>query len=149
MGNQSKLMPCPVRQWALTDSQHLLIKLNGLFLSEGLPEYVSAGLLDCWVEQYRQALAEHGLSSGDRLAVMSLNALDTVVLAIACWRSGVIFCPVNPAFPPEKLLAYFDTIGARVFFSPKKNVCGELRSLQLPEKVGEAQLPIDSVTVRS
>lgn len=100
MARLPSLMPCPLRQQALTAPEQPLLD------DPDSPQPISAALVDTWVEQYRQALASQGLSRPDRLAVVTHCPLDTVLLLLACLRSGIVFCPINPAFPLSRVQAY-------------------------------------------
>ncbi|MDA8386950.1 MAG: AMP-binding protein, partial [Actinomycetota bacterium] len=51
--------------------------------------------LDAAVSATAGALLERGLAKGDRLAVLSRNSWQFVVLSFACARAGVMFVPIN------------------------------------------------------
>lgn len=51
------------------------------------------------VASLAQQLARAGFVPGDRLVVPAKGSLESLLLAWACLRAGMIFCPLNPAFP--------------------------------------------------
>ena len=105
MGSDQKIMHCPLRYWALKEPERVLLSRAS--------DYYIASLLDAWVEQYRWALADQGFVAGDKLLILESDPLEVLLLLFACLRSGVVFCPMNPAFPLEKVLAYFASINAK------------------------------------
>ncbi len=59
-------------------------------------EVLSYGALSARIEQTARALkAEFGVSRGDRVAILSLNRPDYVVLLYACARLGAMLVPLN------------------------------------------------------
>ncbi len=47
------------------------------------------------VQQVRHALREAGVHAGDRVATVTFNEPEFLILAFACWQSGVILVPLN------------------------------------------------------
>src|SRR5882724_9079724 len=59
-------------------------------------ETLSYGALSARIEQTARALkAEFGVSRGDRVAILSLNRPDYLVLLYACARLGALLVPLN------------------------------------------------------
>src|SRR6202035_5712217 len=59
-------------------------------------EILSYAALSGRIEQAARALkAEHGVSRGDRVAILSLNRPDYLVLLYACARLGAMLVPLN------------------------------------------------------
>jgi malonyl-CoA/methylmalonyl-CoA synthetase len=52
------------------------------------------------------ALAAHGVRSGDRIAVQVEKSIEALALFLACARMGAIFLPLNTAYTPSEV-AYF------------------------------------------
>ena len=102
------LTECPLRKIALAAPDCTVIQVND--------RSVSALQLDAWVESYRRQSASR-LSTGDRLLVVVQDKLETVVIILACLRSGLVYCPVNPVFPESRILDYAGNIGAKVYVS--------------------------------
>ena len=73
---------------------------------------VSFQQLDTLVEACRLYYQQQNINSGDHLAVVTLNPVQTVILALACLRSGWVFCPINPVFPENQRRQYADRVGA-------------------------------------
>lgn len=57
------------------------------------------------VASLAQQLARAGFVPGGRLVVPAKGSLESLLLAWACLRVGVIFCPLNPAFPIAQQLS--------------------------------------------
>ena len=78
-----------------------LIERNAAF-TPGKPatvfegEILSYAALNARIEQTARALkAELGVSRGDRVAILSLNRPDYLVLLYACARLGAMLVPLN------------------------------------------------------
>jgi crotonobetaine/carnitine-CoA ligase len=56
-----------------------------------------------WSKALAGGLADRGIRRGDRVAVVSTNRPEMVVLWLACLRLGACFCPVNPGFTGGQL----------------------------------------------
>jgi O-succinylbenzoic acid--CoA ligase len=86
--------PCPVRHWARVAPDRIAI--------HGAPHPDSTlgyRQLDARLNALCQQLEQAGLKAGDRLVAVVRGALEDVLLAWACVRTGLVFCPLNPAFP--------------------------------------------------
>ena len=103
-GNFPAINQCPLRHWSLKTPEQPALLLNR--------EAVSYRLLDSWVEQCQQEQLHGVIEAGQHLAVVTDNMLGTLLLALACLREGVVFGPVNPAFPDTQRQAYYQTINA-------------------------------------
>lgn len=82
--------PCPVRHRAITAP-------NRIAIHTASP--LSYRQLDAHLNSLCQQLEQAGVRRGAHLAAVVRGALEDVLLAWACVRSGVVFCPLNPAFP--------------------------------------------------
>ncbi len=60
-----------------------------------------------WSKAVASGLAARGIKRGDRVAIVSTNRLETVVLWLACLRLGACFCPLNPGFTGGQLANLF------------------------------------------
>ncbi|OSQ51940.1 malonate--CoA ligase [Marivita geojedonensis] len=79
------------------------------------------------------ALADLGVSTGDRVAVHIEKSPHALALYAACVKSGVIFLPLNTAYTARELAYFVDDSGASIF------VCdpGEEEALRpIAEKAG-------------
>ncbi|MEO8100250.1 MAG: AMP-binding protein [Acidobacteriota bacterium] len=61
------------------------------------------GEMDARSNRMAHALAERGLSRGDRLCVYLANSLDFIDLFLACVKLGVIFVPINILYREREL----------------------------------------------
>lgn len=87
---------CPIHYWAKETPEHIAIEAGSVKLSYRV--------LNRRVASLAQQLARKGFVLGDRLVVPAKGALESLLLAWACLRVGVVFCPLNPAFPVAQQL---------------------------------------------
>ncbi|MCK5894565.1 MAG: o-succinylbenzoate--CoA ligase [Endozoicomonadaceae bacterium] len=73
---------------------------TALWLSE---RRISYDELDRLVMEVQRQLRAIGLQLGSHLAVISNNSLESLLLLMACLRSGIVFIPLNPRFPDRQL----------------------------------------------
>jgi len=85
----ASLAACPVRHWAQAAPGRIAIHGH---IS------LTYRQLDTRLNGLCRQLAQAGLKPGDRLTAVVRGALEDVLLAWACVRSGLVFCPLNPAF---------------------------------------------------
>ncbi|WP_249977907.1 AMP-binding protein [Vreelandella olivaria] len=85
------MQTCPIHYWAKEAPEHIAIEAGSVRLGYRT--------LDRRVASLVQQLAREGFVPGDRLMVPAKGALHSLLLAWACLRAGIIFCPLNPAFP--------------------------------------------------
>lgn len=72
--------------------------------------------------------AEHGVSRGDRVAVVAAHGLEVVVALLAHHRAGVVHVPINPAYQGEERAHVVDDCGAKLVLDPPRVVVGAARS---------------------
>ena len=89
------------------------------------------GGLDARLNHLCRQLAQAGLASGDRLAAVVRGAQEDVLLAWACVRSGLVFCPLNPAFPLPRQADLAAQLDACAFWSAGEVPAGNWLPLQL------------------
>lgn len=82
---------CPIHYWAQQTPEHIAVEAGAVRLSYRT--------LNRRVASLAQQLARQGLMPGMPLLVPTRGSLQGVLLAWACLRAGVVFCPLNPAFP--------------------------------------------------
>ncbi|MNZ23098.1 2-succinylbenzoate--CoA ligase [compost metagenome] len=99
---------CPVRHWAQTAPERIAIHGNGS---------LSYRQLDARLNGLCKQLEQAGLKAGDRLVAVVRGALEDVLLAWACVRSGLVFCPLNPAFPLVRQAELAAQLDACAFWS--------------------------------
>lgn len=63
----------------------------------------SYGTLDAMSNRLAQALREHGVQRGDRVAILLPNSLETVVAIFATLKAGAVFVVVNHSTKQDKL----------------------------------------------
>ncbi|MGL5451449.1 MAG: AMP-binding protein [Aeromonas sp.] len=113
---------CPVRRWAQLTPDHIAIR--GII-------HLSYRQLDLRLNSVCQQLRDAGLQRGDHLAAVVRGKLEDVLLAWACVRSGVVFCPLNPAFPLTKQGELAALLDAAAFWSAGDIPAGPWLSLLL------------------
>ena len=87
---------CPIHYWAKETPEKIAIEAGSVKLSYRT--------LNRRVACLAQQLARKGFVPGDRLVVPAKGSLESLLLAWACLRAGVVFCPLNPAFPVAQQL---------------------------------------------
>ena len=87
---------CPIHYWAKETPEHIAVEASSVRLSYRT--------LNRRVASLAQQLARAGFVPGDRLVAPAKGSLKSLLLAWACLRAGVIFCPLNPAFPVAQQL---------------------------------------------
>ncbi len=89
------LYRCPLRHQAIHSPDAVAVWLeNGR---------ITFSQLDSLVSDIQCQLIAAGLQAGSHLAVVSSNSLTMLLLLLACLRSGIVFCPLNPRFPSAQL----------------------------------------------
>ena len=109
---------------------------------------VSARQLDAWVENYR-TLLRPDLDEGDRLLVILKDKASAVVVILACLRSKLIYCPVNPSFPATQIGQYAERIGAGNYVCDTGSVLQRLNRLDAPLLSGAGKSVNKPVTIDS
>ena len=115
-------VPCPVRDWAITAPDRIAIHT-------AWP--LSYRQLDARLNSLCQQLKQAGVRRGAHLAAVVRGSLEDVLLAWACVRSGVVFCPLNPAFPVAKQRQLAGQLDADAFWSAGEIPAGEWQPMQL------------------
>lgn len=118
----ASLEACPVRHWAQTAPERTAIHGNGS---------LSYRQLDARLNGLCKQLEQAGLKVGDRLVAVVRGALEDVLLAWACVRSGLIFCPLNPAFPLIRQAELAAQLDACAFWSAGEIPVGSWSPLRL------------------
>ncbi|PKQ82270.1 2-succinylbenzoate-CoA ligase [Aeromonas sobria] len=113
---------CPVRRWARLTPDRIAIHAASS---------LSYRQLDARLNSLCQQLEQAGVHRGKHLAAVVRGAQEDVLLAWACVRSGVVFCPLNPAFPVEKQRELAVQLDAGAFWSAGEIPTGNWQPLQL------------------
>lgn len=59
-------------------------------------------------------LGEHGVSAGDRVAILAEKCAAMPILAIAAWKCGAVYVPLDPAQPELRLRGLLGRLRPRV-----------------------------------
>lgn len=114
--------PCPVRHWARLAPERIAIHGNAP---------LGYRQLDARLNALCQQLESAGLSAGDRLVAVVRGAQADVLIAWACVRSGIVFCPLNPAFPLPKQAELATQLAVAAFWSTGEIPDGPWQPLRL------------------
>ena len=87
---------CPIHYWAKETPEQVAIEAGSV--------KISYRMLNRRVASLAQQLARKGFVPGDRLVVPAKGSLESLLLVWACLQAGVVFCPLNPAFPVAQQL---------------------------------------------
>lgn len=113
---------CPVRHRAITSPDNIAIHAASP---------LSYRQLDARLNSLCQQLEQADVRRGDHLAAVVRGSLEDVLLAWACVRSGVVFCPLNPAFPLAKQRELAIQLDATAFWSANEIPTGNWQPLKL------------------
>ncbi|MGL5815449.1 MAG: AMP-binding protein [Aeromonas sp.] len=117
---------CPVRHWALMAPERIAIHAP---TPQGRP--LDYRQLDLRLNALCRQLESAGLQAGDRLAAVVRGAEADVLLAWACIRSQIVFCPLNPAFPLPKQAELASQLAVAAFWSETAIPDGPWQGLRL------------------
>lgn len=118
--------PCPVRYWARLAPERIAIHAA---TSQTRP--LCYRQLDLRLNALCEQLASAGLRAGDRLAAVVRGAEADVLLAWACIRSQIVFCPLNPAFPLSRQAELASQLAVAAFWSASEIPKGPWQRLTL------------------
>ena len=96
---------CPVRYQALHHPQRPAIRLPR--------QVLTYRELDGRLSSLQQQLTAAGLRRGDHLVTVAANSLSLLLLAWACLRQGILFCPLNPRQPAEQCRRLMQRLDAK------------------------------------
>lgn len=108
-------------------------------LTDAQGRKTSYGALDYASARMAQALADLGLTKGDRLLAQVAKAENTVVLYLATIRLGAIFVPLNTDYTAAETGYFIDNAAPRIFVTiPARR--DEIRSLCAGRDISVATL---------
>lgn len=116
------LQPCPVRHWARSAPDRIAIHAA---------DPLTYQQLDARLNGLCRQLGQAGLQAGDRLAAVVRGALPDLLLAWACVRSGIVFCPLNPAFPLTRQAELAALLAVKACWSAGEIPTGSWQALRL------------------
>ncbi|MCY4361915.1 MAG: AMP-binding protein [Gammaproteobacteria bacterium] len=71
--------------------------------------------------RYANALADMGVSPGDRVCACIDKSIGNIFLYLACLRSGIVYQPLNPAFQPAEVDYYLADAGPAAVICSREN----------------------------
>ncbi|MBI2295512.1 MAG: acyl--CoA ligase [Betaproteobacteria bacterium] len=80
------------------------------------PRPVSFRELDAACNAVARGIDKAGLKPGDRIAILSLNRVEFVMVLLGAMRAGVVPVPVNVKMPAESVAYVLRDAGARIVF---------------------------------
>ncbi|MET0390479.1 MAG: long-chain fatty acid--CoA ligase [Polyangiales bacterium] len=92
--------------------------------------FITYAELDTWVAKARAALAQLGIGRGDRVAIVSENRLEWVILAHATFQRRAIFVPMSEAQHDGELKYILSDSGAKVCFVANASVAMRVGTLR-------------------
>ena len=96
---------CPIRYQALHHPQRPAIRLPR--------QVLTYRELDGRLNSLQQQLTAARLRRGDHLVTVAANSLSLLLLAWACLRQGILFCPLNPRQPAEQCRRLMQRLDAK------------------------------------
>ena len=115
--------------------------LTQVFLETGQGSVYSYGDLERQTARYAAFLVGLGLAKGDRVLVQVEKSPQALFLCLACFRAGLIYLPLNPAYRKNEVQYVLSDA------EPKAVVCGPETSVQslLQSKTMMRELGIERV----
>ena len=102
-------IPCPLRLNALTRSGDEALAWAGRSLNwRQLDEYVSSA---------GRSLKERGVRPGERVAIVSPNCVEYIIVLFALWRVKAVACLLSPRLPSEGILRALKDLKVKVILS--------------------------------
>lgn len=80
---------------------------------DGSVEITTYRQLQCWANQWANAVCALGLKRGDRVAILLPPNPAVPVVHIGCWKSGLVSCPMAVLFGEDALEYRINNSGAR------------------------------------
>ncbi|HEY2733063.1 MAG TPA: AMP-binding protein, partial [Polyangiales bacterium] len=93
-------------------------------------QYLTYAQLDERVAQARAALAQLGVGRGDRVAIVTENRIEWVILAHATFQRRAIYVPMSEAQHDNELKYILSDSGAKVCFVANASVAARVASLR-------------------
>ena len=135
-------IPCPIRLHAQQGLPSPAIQLD-----DGALSYQQ---LDRRLNALQQQLADAGLLRGSCLMAQEANSLELLLLAWACLRSGILFCPLNPTLPLARVRELSARLDANACWLPKwpaeqgEPPCRRLNLDFTAQLAGQSELGLES-----
>jgi o-succinylbenzoate---CoA ligase len=98
----------PLRLHAQSQPDH-----QALLLHHGAVSYTA---LDLLVDRLTATMRSDGIQSGDRVALRSLPAPDTIAALLALWRIGAVACPLSDRLTTSQTQHYLSMCSVRSVF---------------------------------
>jgi amino acid adenylation domain-containing protein len=77
-------------------------------------ESVSYAELNARANQLGRVLLAHGVERGDVVGVCTKRSTELIVAFLAILKTGAVYLPLDPAYPPERLALMIQDSGARL-----------------------------------
>ena len=105
------------------------------------PGHLSYDCLLRAIHQTANLLADLGVESGDVIALLLPNLLETHLLLWGGQAAGIV-CPINPGLPVEQIIALLQVAKAKVLVAPGSEV-----SLNLWQKTEQVRRQVKSIAL--
>ena len=93
-------------------------------------------------EETAHKLASHGIGKGERVAMVSTNGLEAIVLFLAT-STVATACPLNPAYKEDEFRFYLEDVGAQFLVVPPGEAEAARKAMPAGGAVIEASLGSD------
>ncbi len=100
--------------------RHAAARGDALALTDGTRSITYAELERTTDTLARRLIAD-GLRPGDRVFVLAAKDLTVPVLALATWKAGGVFAPVDPAQPAARLASLYDRVDPHFVVAPDRH----------------------------
>ena len=103
------LLHHPLEYHARERSSHSCVEMDGLKFDYNT--------VNCLANRFANSLKLMGLVKGDRIAYVSKNSIEMVVMYFGCSKAGVIPVPLNYRLAPPEMLYIVNDAGCKAVFS--------------------------------
>jgi amino acid adenylation domain-containing protein len=86
----------------------------------GEEERLTYGELDGWANRLARRMRRMGAGRGARVALVIEPSPELVLAALAVWKAGATYVPLDPAAPPERLAVMMADAGATAVLSNER-----------------------------
>ena len=123
---------CPVHYQASVKADALAIQSDAMA--------ISFQQLDNTLDRVAKQLERLSLQAGDRLICIAENTLNLILLQLACIRTGIVFCPLNPRFSAQEIGQRIKILNSPFIWLANKCKHPNLSSLAIDFQIVEAPI---------
>ena len=106
-------------------------------------EALTYGELDARSNRLARQLLTEGLKQGDVVAVCAGRSIDLVVALLASLKAGIVYVPIDPRYPAERVRFVLDDSGARLIITTSRDGSALFQDQTLPQVLLDQAQDVD------